>query len=100
MEVESYSKCPGGTKSCISSFDTGSVDACINLAISNCLNSRTDITKYKFIQVNFNGLSVNDGEDFCKNDQTYLDKDGAKKVYQTRVNYPHLKLDGDLCSAN
>ena len=68
-ETESYSKCPGGVKTCTITYKDNSQVDCTNLSISNCINGRTDVTKYKSVEASFDGQVINNGDDFCLKDR-------------------------------
>jgi len=97
-EIESYSKCPEGKKTCTLSYGATSKAECANLSVSNCVNGRTDITKYKSVQAAFDGQVINNGDDFCLKDQTFLAADGTSKKYVKSVNYPYVSLPSDQCN--
>ena len=77
-EKESFSKC-GGNKSCIVKGEKSDISECINFAMENCKNARFDITKYKMVQVQFQGSNLENGLDYCSQD---------RGTYKVKENYP------------
>lgn len=70
QEKESFAKCDGKA-GCNESVPAASASQCALKAKSGCTNKRYEITKYKKVTANYDGVSVEGGKDFCTGHPDY-----------------------------